>query len=858
MTKLLRRFRYWLHHRQMEAELAEEMEYHRTMLASEGIARHAMGNATLAREDARAVWIWPWLESFWQDAAYALRAMRREPGFTLTALVALGCAIGINTSLFTIFNAVALKPWPVHEPSRVVRLNRFTREGGGDFGIAEYRYFAQRARAFSGLIAMRNGEQVKLEDRPQKLTYVSGNYFRALGVDMERGRGFLDAEDAPGPPAAVAVISHDLWENRFGADPEIVGRPIRLDDIPFTVIGVTPADFTGTNPLRNDIWATLGAKKLLRPNDPSVDAWLTSPGYCCTPIAGRLAPGIARRKAEAELEILADQFRLSNGMKAQRARIVLGGTSWMDGERKKSQAVAGLLTLFIAITLVLLLACANVGNLLLARAAARRQEMAVRLSLGGSRFRLIRQLLVESMLLALGAACLGSTLALLVPSAILRQIAPDEVFHAGPDLRVLAYTIALSLLSCLAFGLAPALHGTRGGISAALNAGVGAAGAFRARIPLRSLLLSVQVAIGVVLLANAALLVRGIQRAQTLNPGYDIDRVSVLSIDLPASQYSGPRTQELTRDLEAQLGRASDLPAWGLALNPPLSAATYRTSFRLAERPASPTLLIYTNEISRGYIDAAGMHLLAGRDFAAEDAARDVALINEAAAKRWWAGENPLGRTILVNNTQRQIVGVVSDTYANDLSSIEAIIYTPITGHWGAPFVVLRDHGAASRDRVSALVKQLEPRAEIRSEPLSVAFHRRLQPSIYASELAGLLGLLALGIASVGSFGVFGYMVDQRTREIGVRMALGAQPSQIVGLVLRSSATALACGLAFGLAGAAGASAILAHALPGVHPADLLAYSGVVFMLAGAIALASAVPARRATRVDPVRALRWE
>lgn len=856
MTRLLRRLRYWLHHRQMESELAQEIECHRAMLADEGAAPAVMGNITLAREDARAIWIWPWLESFRQDAAYAFRAMRREPGFAITALIALGCAIGINTSLFTIFNAVALRPWPVAEPSRVVKVSRFTREGGGDFGIAEYRYFAQHSRAFSGLIAMRNGERVKLRDKPQQLTYVSGNYFRVLGLDMERGRGFLDAEDLPTSPAAVAVISHDLWENRFGADPQIVGRTIRLDDIPFTVVGVTPADFTGTNSLRNDIWTPLAARKLLRPSDPSVDGWLTSPDYCCTPMAGRLAPTITRKSAEAELAILADQFRLSNGIEAQHARIALAGTSWMDTPRKKTQLVALVLTMLIAITLVLMLACANVGNLLLARAAARRQEMAVRLSLGGSRFRLIRQLLVESMLLALGAACLGLTMALLLPSPILRQIAPDEVFHASPDLRVLAYTMALSLLSCLTFGLAPALHGTRGGISAALNAGAGAQGAFRTRIPLRSLLLSTQVAIGVTLLANAALLVRGIERAQTLNPGFDVDRVTSLSIDLPSSQYSSPRMEELTRDLEAQLGQASDLPAWGLALNPPFSNGTYRTSFQLAERPGSPTLLIYTNEISRGYIDAVGMRLLAGRDFATEDNTRNVVLINDAAAKRWWAGENPLGRTILVNNTQRQIVGVVSDTYTNDLSSIdEAVIYTPITGHWGAPYILLRDRGAAARDRVAALVKRLEARAEIHAEPLSVGFHRQLQPSIYASELAGLLGLLALGIASVGSFGVFAYIVDQRTREIGVRMALGAQPSQIVRLILRSTAAALAYGLIFGVAGAAGVSTLLAHALPGIRPGDLMAYSGVVFALVGAIALASAIPARRATRIDP---LRWE
>jgi len=254
----------------MDAELAEEMEFHRAMLAEHGAAPAVMGNTTLSRENARAIWIWPWLESLCQDAVYAVRALRREPAFTVTALLALGSAIGLNTSLFTIFNAVALRPWPVHDPSRVVMVNRFVREGGGDFGIAEYRYLAEHSRSFSGLLTVRNGERVKMQDHLQQLSYVSGNYFGVLGVQMERGRGFLDQEDRTGAPEPVVVISHEVWQNRLGADPQIVGRNIRLDDIPFTIVGVTPADFTGTSPLRNDIWTPLPARRLLRPDDPAV------------------------------------------------------------------------------------------------------------------------------------------------------------------------------------------------------------------------------------------------------------------------------------------------------------------------------------------------------------------------------------------------------------------------------------------------------------------------------------------------------------------------------------------------------------------------------------------------------------
>lgn len=860
MTKFLRRLRYCLLHRRMEAELAEEMEFHRALLAESGAARAVIGNTTLAREDARAVWIWPWLESLWQDVAYGIRTLRRQPGFTLTALVALGSAIGINTSLFTIFNAFALRPWSVHEPARVVRLHRYWRGAGEDFAIAEYRYLAQHSRTFSGLVAMRNGDKVKMENhpvaRPLELTYVSGNYFRVLGIDMERGRGFLEGEDRTGAPQAVAVISHDLWQNRLGADPGIVGRAIRLDDIPFTIVGVTPADFSGTSPLRNDVWAPLPARKLLRPNDPGIQSWLASPDICCTPIAGRLAPGVTRAGAQAELAVLLDQFRTENHLRAERSTILLAGTSWIDSPRKKKQVVPLIATLFLAVTLVLLLACANVGNLLLARGAARRREIAVRLSLGGSRLRVVRQLLVESMVLALMAAGAGLLMAFIVPQAVVRRLAGEAWYGLAPDLNVLLYAIAVAILSCLAFGLTPALHGTREGIAMALKA---EARLTRARLPLRSILLSVQVAISVVLLASAGVLARGLQRAQTIDPGFDVRNVTVLTIDLPASQYSGPRTSALTADLLGQLTRSQDLPLSGLALYPPLGNTTYSTSFQLTDRRGTPTFSIWFNEVSGAYFDALHIRLLAGRNFVLDDTGRNVMIVNDSAAQRWWPGENPVGKTVFSNGKMREIVGVVADIYHHDLStSLEPMLYFPVKGALGLPFVLVHGRAAADIERVSAVVTSLEPRAQVHAEPLAANFQRQIEPSIYGAELAGFLGLLALAIASVGMAGVFAYVVGQRTREIGIRMALGAQAPAIVRLVLTSSGGALLSGLVVGIAGAAGASILLAHVLPGMKALDPVAYGGVVLLLSAAVALASAVPARRAACVDPVRALRWE
>jgi len=845
MRKLMRRVRYWFQRTRLEDELVEEMEFHRAMLARDGKEAVTMGSVTLAREDARAVWIWPWLTSVWQDLAYGARTLRRSPGFTITALVALGCAIGINTSLFTIFNAFALRPWPARDAARVVVAHRMTRRGGGDFGIAEYRFLAQHSTMFSGLIAVRSGEQVKLGDRKLALTYVSGNYFQVMGIDLERGRGFT------GESEAVAVISHDLWQNGFDGDPGIVGKPVRLDDVPFTVVGVAPAELNAMNgppySLRNDVWVTLQARKLLRPNDPAVDAWLTRPTDCCTPMAGRLAPGAGRAAAEAELTALSQRFRAANGIEEDNSRVVVAGTAWIESPRKKRQVIPMMAALFLAVTLVLALACANVGNLLLARAASRRQEIAVRLSLGASRSRLVRQFLVESLMLAVAAAAAGLAIAEVLPGALVRRLAGDLVIRIVPDGRVLAYTMAIAVVSCLAFGLAPALHGTRGAISVALKGG---------RLRLRGMLLAVQVAISVVLLTNAALLVRGIQRAEETDLGFDVKNVSVLSLELPASQYGGARSAALTWELEAALRGARDVPAWALAMTAPLGGSHFTTSFQLPEEGAR-MLQIDKNEVSPGYFDALGIPLVAGRKLVAEDADREVAVVNAAAARRWWSG-SAVGKTFVSNEKVWTVVGVVGDAYTNDLTGLEALLYFPLREPPGVPMLLVRDRRPAVTARIAGIVRTIEPRAEVHVAPLEESVGQRLLPSTIGAEIAGFLGLLAMGIASVGMFGVFAYATGQRTREIGVRMALGARPSEIVRLVLGSSLLSLGLGAAVGIAAAAAMSVLLANALPGVKAGDPAAYAAVVVLLAAAVALASAIPARRATRVDPVRALRWE
>ena len=866
MPRLLRRIQYLFRRNRIEDELAEEMEFHRQMLARDHAgdrtaAARAWGNTALARENARAVWLLPWIESLWQDLVYGLRGMRRERGFTVVALAALGLAIGLNTSLFTVFNAIALRPWPVKDPARVVNVMRLAHRGAGaghfnGFGVAEWRYISEHTKAFTGLMLTRNGERVEMDSRPYSLTWVTGNYFSVLGVDMARGRGFLAEEDRPQAPEAVAVMNYQTWQNRFGGDYSMIGKTVRLDDIPFTIVGVAPENFNGTDSNRADFWAPLSARRVLRPDDADVLPFLTRITHCCSSMAGRLAPGYTQQQGAAEVELLVGQAH-GESEASKGVSIVTTGTAILEstGKGNKSKIVPAFVAMFAAMTLVLLLACANVGNLLLARAAARRTEIAVRLALGGSRMRLIRQLLVESLTLAVVAAAIGLAIAFRLPAAIVASAIPENGFIISPDLSVCAYTAGIAILACLVFGLAPALHGTHGQVAGALKR---EAPGGASRLRMRSVLLAAQVAISVVLLAGAGLLVRGLQRAERQDPGFRLDQVTMAKLELPAAAYSGARARTFTMELQHALATATELPPTAIASDLPMANSRSFTNFRRSGDSPDQEKYVQFHEVSSGYFEVLRIPVVAGRNFMQADAGRDVVLINETAARMFFHDENPVGKAIVSSEKTREVVGVVKDAYTTDLSKIEPTMYWPISGRFGVPQLLMGDDNTAVQQRLAAIVHDLEPMGRLVFAPLADNLRSQLEPARYAAMLAGALGLLALALASIGMSGVFAYMVRQRTREIGVRMALGALPSQVVRLVLASNLRALAWGLGAGLAGALAATQLLKSLTYGIRAFDPVAYAAVFVLLAVAAIAASALPARRAARVDPLTALRWE
>jgi predicted permease len=838
MMKFLRRLSYWTRQRKLDADLAEEMEFHRRMLTAEGAA-HELGNATLMRENARAVWIWPWLESVWQDVAYAVRNLRRQPGFTLVAVVALASAIGVNTSLFSVFNSMALRPWPVKDPGRMVNIFRQEKRDIDGFSLAEFRYLAQHSKTFAGMIAMRNNN-FDLDRQKVRSAWVSGNFFSVLGVQMQLGRGFMPEEDLVESPQPVVVLSYITWRDRFGSDPAIVGKQVHLADVPFTVVGVTSVDFTGTSPDRVDFWGPFPAWSLLEAHESWVKDFLRKPTDCCANVAGRLAPGVAREQARAEIAVLSQQFHAQ--FKLENSAILLTGTAFFNSSPRAKAGIIPIFALMLGgVLLILLLACANVGNLLLARAAARRREITVRLSLGAGRQRVIRQLMTESLVLAFTAGAVGVALAYRLPKWVLNAFISEPLtFRLEPDASVLSFALILCVMACAIFGLAPALHGTRMSVTGT-------------RLRLRSGFLAVQVAASVVLLVGAGLLTRGVQRARVQDPGFAIRDVAVVSVDLPADSYNASRTRTFFTQLMQDL---RDLQPLGMTRTVPLSSQHNFTSFRLPGENENRDDLVLYHEVSAGYFDVLRLPMVAGRNFEAADAARKVIIINETMARRYWSGGSALGKTV-ISDSPREIVGIVKDAYTTDLDNILPTLYQPISGGT-IPQLLVRKSSTDPSQPIAAAAQRIDPRVRVRSAPLSENLDRWLDGTRVGAGLAAALGMLALTLASIGMFGVFAYWVQQRTQEIGIRMALGAQPSQVVRVVLSASAQAVLVGLAIGFVGAFAGSRLLHRYLFGLSPLDPISYGGAALVLAVASLAATYWPARRATRIDPIAALRSE
>jgi predicted permease len=875
MLKLLRRLRYWWKRDRLARELREEIEAHRALsqaaLELEGIdaedaaieSRRRLGNVTLASEVSRDTWGWPAADSLAQDLSYALRQLRRQPGFAALAVCTLALGIGLNTTVFTIYSALALRPWPVADPQRVItifsRSQRDVRQRGGGapggFSLDEARYFAAHARTLAGVVTMRSGGgNQRLADDDAAISWVGGSYFDVLRVPMAAGRGFSPADDRVENPSAVAVLSYGYWMRAYGADAAVIGRQVRFEGVPFTIVGVTAREFTGTSPARVDVWMPMGSAGLLRPNDRWVLNVLDKPENCCVSIAARLASGASREDAAAELTLLDARFRAERAIAALGDGVRVLGTAFIGPGRRDDGGA--FMAMFAGVVTVLLLACANVGNLLVARGFVRRREIAVRLALGASRVRVVRQLLTEALVLAVIAAAAGLWLTMWVPRVFVSVASPTAGLDLSADRTVLAFAMLTTLVSCALFALAPAIQSTRAEVAGALKDGTQG---ISLRFRLRGLLLGLQVATVVVLLSSAGLLFRAVSVVSARDFGYGLQRLSFASIDAPARGYEPGRVAALS----SALSQALDARTIALVSTPPMGSGNIKGTYRVGESGDEFNNSVY--DVSPSYFDVAGVPIVAGRALDARDAGRPAIVISESLARRHWTVATAVGRRVLsappANGWnmpgELEVVGVARDAYMTGFEAVDDTIYQPLSGR-SLPHALFASTDRAAVESVTSAVARLDPRLRVRVRALSENLDERLQRSKTAALLASLLGGIAIALATVGLFGVFAFSVQQRTREIGIRMALGARGLDVIRLIVASSGVPLAGGLLLGAAASLNATRFLAGYLIGISPLDPVACAMVVLLLASACAVAIYAPARRATRIDPLAALRHE
>ena len=851
----IRRLVARVRNRRFDSELAEELQFHEEMKRQEleargvsagdsrSLARKALGNVTLMREQSRSVWIAPWLESVLQDVRYAVRSLVRQPTYSVTAGLVLVLAIGLNTSLFSVFKAIVLAPWPVKDPDSIVMVSRISKESRRGLPLQpdEARFIREHARTLNGLVVHTfPGNWTFLGDTVRDgaslpIIWASANVFDVFGGRMQLGSGFLPEDDTAGNPRSPVVLSDDAWRNHFAGDPAIVGRIVKVAGRPFTVVGVTDPDFDGLGrPV--DLWMPLTALQTMGQTQ--------SIG-----MTGRLAPGVMRRAAREELQLLHQRFASESGTPA--GSVELGGTA-AQGLNQGSFMLMGVMG--AAVVLVLVLACANVGNLQLARGLARRREIATRLSIGASRGRVIRQLLTEGFVLAAVAAALAIGVAAILPTALLR-LAGEEVpsylqRRLAADEQTLVFSLAVSTLACLLFALAPAFRATRGTIPL----GAVDRGSTRAtRIPLRTIFLATQVAVCTLLLIAAGLLTRAVSHAMAFDPGFAVMDVRITALSLPSESYNSKQQSAFIAQVREQVEQ--DFPgAVAMASPVPLQL---RLGMQIRLPDDRENRWVMTSAVTPSYFAVLRIQVVQGQVF--DKRSTTDAVVNEALASELWPGQNPLGQ--IVHDIGRKgeirrtltVIGVARNAYLTRLDRIEPMIFTPATT---GQLITRGD--AEAIERIRAVALGINQAATVRTFPVTDNFRRQLEESRMGASLAWGLGLLGLTLAAVGVFGVFAYAAEERRREIGLRLALGATRSQIIRVLVGTSGRAMLFGLAAGVLASLASGPVLSQYLYGLNPLDPRAYGFVGGLLVVVGALATLIPARRACRVDPAVTLREE
>ncbi len=851
----------------VEMSAAEKMRDGASPIEARRLAILELGGIEQVKERVRADRHGGWLDEVGRDVRYACRMFTRAPAVTVVIVLTLALGIGANTAIFSLIDALMLRWLPVRNPQELVQI-KFERSNVDSVSYPIARALAEQHEIFTGVAGFFGfsfdvGSPGFVSRTPGAI--VTGGYFETLRLNPVAGRLLTREDDEPGAPL-VTVISYGYWERQLALSIGAIGQSVRINGVPVTIVGVSPRGFVGANVgAIADITMAVAALPTVQPSA----APLLGPGNFWLRVLARPAPGVSIPQATARLNAVWSQIAESviaphwpaarrKAMADSRFELSPGGTGWtyLRGLYQKP-----LFVLMGLVGLVLLAACANVATLLLARASARRREIAVRLAIGAGRGRIVRQLLVESTLLALVGAAGGLVLAWLSGRFLVSLIAAGPapiVFDLTPNRHILLFTTAVAIATGLFFGAAPALQATAPGSSAALREDARMSGSRSRLLPA---LVSVQVAVSLILLAGAGLFVRTLQNLQHLDPGFNREGVLLVNLE-------GRRTA-LPRQLLDDVRRLPGVVAAGLSTHTPLNGSVW-------SEPAVPAGQTVP-ERDNAYFVGAGpdffatmqIPLLSGREFTDRDSAESpaVAIVNEAFAGRHFAGRTPVGQHLSASmRGQRQdleIVGVVRNTHAAGLRAAPPptvyVAYAQLTGDFPT---TLAARAAGAPGPVASAIRQVLqsklPNVPIEVQPLSMQVEATIAREHMMATLAGGFGLIALALASIGLYGLLAYSVAQRTKEIGIRMALGAQPARVVALVLKGGVRLVLIGIALGLSAAWAASRWVESMLFGLTPADPAAIAGAVALLLAAAHLAAYLPARSAARLDPLSALRHE
>jgi predicted permease len=883
---LMHRVKALLWRRRLDRDLEDELRFHIEMLNERNVARRSFGNVTSFKEACREMWTFGSIEIFWQDVRYALRTLRKSPAFTSVAVFALALGIGANIAIFSVVNAVALKPLPYRDAGQLTLLVGNVRRVNVERRGASYPDFVDWRKQSKSFVDMAGYSGVSFTltgaDEPERIDgeFVSASYFPILGISPILGRTFLPSEDEVPMRDAVAILSEGLWKRRYGGDPGIIGKTLRTSTRSYTVVGVMPARFAGISDTAQ-IWTPFMM------SGSAED--LGERGNRGMGVLARLKPGVTIASSQAELDAicrrLAQQYPGTN--EARGVEVAALDKEFFGDIRPAALVLLG------AVAFVLLIACANVANLLLARSEARQREIALRVALGAGRLRLWRQLLTESCVLAAIGAAAGLLLGVFGLRVLMASspITFPSFVHPGIDAPVALFTVSVSILCGVLMGLAPAVHSRMAGLHTALKESSGRVSGGKLPQRFRNALVVAEIALTLVLLIGAGLLIRSFRGLTALNPGFDPDHLLCLSVSLPripAAPASGAATSVAatletsgdarsvvsTSQILERLGTLPSVQTVAAATDLPLSGIEQAVFYTAEGQPAVTAHNIpraYVHRVTPEFFSALRTKLVAGRTFSPEELSGNpgVVVISENIAKRFWPGQDPLNKRIksggpTSQNPWLRIIGVVGEMKYRGLPNnptADPDIYRPMSDRQRDILLVVRTalDPASLTGTVRRAIHEMDSTIPIYNiATMAEKIGEQTARDRFTSWLMGIFAGVALLLAMVGVYGVMSYAVTRRTQEIGVRMALGANRPQVLLLIVGQGVPLILAGILVGLGVSFGITRLIATLLYGVTPTDAFTFAGVTAILVSIALFACWLPALRASRVDPLEALRHE